>query len=118
MPQRDRLLTCRSCGIRFLHTAADQVRRAASGHAGPPALCPGCAALAELGARRCGTVKWYDPHRGYGFISQSHGPDLFVHRSGLIRRNGPPLKKGQQVEFKVEHTPQGDRAVEVIAAGA
>jgi CspA family cold shock protein len=118
MPERDRLLTCRSCGIRFLHTAADQIRRVASGHVAPPALCPGCAALAELAARRRGTVKWYNSRRGYGFISQSQGPDLFVHRSGLIRRNGPPPRRGQQVEFKVEHTPQGDRAVEVLVAEA
>ncbi|MBN1401880.1 MAG: cold shock domain-containing protein [Anaerolineae bacterium] len=117
MSRPDRLLVCGSCGIRFLDSGADQAKRQALGHKQPSVRCPGCAALAALAARRRGTVKWYDPRKGYGFIRQPGGSDIFVHRSGLARRNGPPPRKGQEVEFRVEHTDEGDRAIEVLVAG-
>ena len=59
-----------------------------------------------------GKVKRWLEGRGYGFIQpEDSGDDVFVHHSGLI--SAYELKEGQEVEFEVEDTPRGPRAVEV-----
>lgn len=60
-----------------------------------------------------GSVKWFDAQKGFGYISpEGGGPDVFVHRSVL-----PPetrsLAEGQAVEYDVESTPRGARAVRI-----
>ena len=58
-----------------------------------------------------GVKRWLDG-RGYGFIQpEGGGDDVFVHHSGLI--SVYELKEGQEVEFEVEDTPRGPRAVKV-----
>ena len=109
------MLTCRACGVRFLYTPAEQRLRAAQGIADAPTRCPGCAALARLVVRRQGVVKWYDRRRGYGFIRQQDGADLFVHRSELPDQ-GRTLRQGQAVEFEVEQGAEGERAAKVALA--
>merc|ERR1719335_1068687 len=51
-----------------------------------------------------GTVNWFDPKKGYGFIKQENGKDVFVHRTGLVDRF---LLEGDEVEF--DPVAQGDR---------
>jgi CspA family cold shock protein len=63
-----------------------------------------------------GTVKWFSSQKGYGFIEQDEGEDLFVHHTGI---NGPGFKtlnEGQRVRFEIETTPRGPKAknVEVV----
>jgi len=54
-----------------------------------------------------GTVKWYDPDKGYGFIMpDSGGPELFVHRSSIEMRDGR-LMDGQRVEFRTKAASNG-----------
>lgn len=107
----ERLLTCESCGIQFLYTSAEQQARRPEG---PPALCPGCAALERLPARRRGTVRWYDRQKGFGFIHGEDGGDVFVHRSGLEQK-GRGLRSGQPVEYLLEQTDKGPSARNVTA---
>ncbi|ACZ37708.1 cold-shock protein [Sphaerobacter thermophilus] len=58
-----------------------------------------------------GTVKWYDPEKGYGFIARDDGDsDLFVHRSAI---SGSELNEGDRVEFDVTSSPKGPRAEHV-----
>ncbi|MGD9188392.1 MAG: cold-shock protein [Desulfobacteraceae bacterium] len=60
-----------------------------------------------------GTVKWFNEKKGYGFIEQEDGPDVFVHFSGI---NGPGFKslfEGDRVTFTVEDGPKGPSAVDV-----
>lgn len=58
-----------------------------------------------------GTVKWYDPEKGYGFIARDDGDsDLFVHRSAIP---GIDLNEGDRVEFEVASSPKGPRAENV-----
>ena len=47
-----------------------------------------------------GTVKWFNNQKGYGFISDSEGNDIFVHYSGLVMDGFKSLEEGQAVEFK------------------
>ena len=48
-----------------------------------------------------GTVKWFNNQKGYGFISDSEGNDIFVHYSGLVMDGFKTLEEGQAVEFDV-----------------
>ena len=65
---------------------------------------------------KMGTVKEYDPTKGFGFITGDDGEDYFVHVSGLrinLKKKG--LRKGQRVMFDVMFDVKGDRAVNVKA---
>lgn len=59
-----------------------------------------------------GKVKWFDDQKGFGFIEQESGDDLFVHHSEVI---GDSLNEGQQVEFEVGQGQKGPCAVSVRA---
>ncbi len=63
--------------------------------------------------RITGTVKWFNRLKGYGFIAQSNGPDVFVHYSAITGEGFRNLDEGQSVSFRVEAGPKGLQAVEV-----
>jgi len=63
--------------------------------------------------RVSGTVKWFDRRKGYGFIAQAEGPDVFVHHSGIRGEGFRNLTAGQSVEFSVETGPRGLQAQDV-----
>ena len=60
-----------------------------------------------------GKVKWFDEQKGFGFIEQDNGEDLFVHHSEV---RGPSLKEGEEVEFEIGEGRKGPCAVSVRAA--
>jgi CspA family cold shock protein len=60
-----------------------------------------------------GTVKWFNAEKGYGFISQSGGADVFVHYSAIQTNGYRTLEEGQQVEFEVQETEKGLQASSV-----
>ncbi len=62
-----------------------------------------------------GTVKWFNESKGYGFLSQPNGEDIFVHYSAIqVQGNGfRTLKEGQEVEFTIEQGPKGLQASNV-----
>ena len=60
-----------------------------------------------------GTVKWFNDHKGYGFIEQEDGPDVFVHHSGINAAGFKSLSEGDQVTFDVEQGKKGLAAVNV-----
>ena len=60
-----------------------------------------------------GTVKWFNAEKGYGFISQSDGADVFVHHSAIQMNGYRSLEEGQQVEFEVQEGPKGLQAASV-----
>jgi len=64
-------------------------------------------------ARTTGTVKWFSQEKGYGFISQDGGPDIFVHHSGIEGRGFKTLNEGERVEFDVVEEPKGLKAQNV-----
>lgn len=64
--------------------------------------------------RQYGEVKWFNQSKGYGFITQEDGEDIFVHYSGIEGEGFKVLTEGQKVEFEVETTAKGPQAVHVI----
>jgi cold shock protein len=60
-----------------------------------------------------GIVKWFNNDKGYGFISQPDGEDVFVHFSAITMEGYKSLEEGQQVEFEVTQGPKGKQAANV-----
>jgi CspA family cold shock protein len=61
-----------------------------------------------------GTVKWFNNQKGYGFINDETGKDVFVHYSGLAGDGFKSLDEGQSVEFDVQDGAKGPQAVNVV----
>jgi CspA family cold shock protein len=60
-----------------------------------------------------GIVKWFSNKKGYGFIEQQDGPDVFVHHSGIDETGFKSLKEGDRVTFEIEKDKKGPAAVKV-----
>lgn len=60
-----------------------------------------------------GTVKWFSNQKGYGFIEQEDGPDVFVHHSKINSSGFKSLNEGDRVTFEVEQGQKGPSAVNV-----
>ena len=66
-----------------------------------------------MSERIMGTVKWFNANKGYGFIEQEGGEDVFVHYSALQSEGYRSLDEGQRVEFSIERGPKGLQAINV-----
>lgn len=60
-----------------------------------------------------GTVKWFNESKGYGFIEQENGPDVFVHYSGIAGNGFRSLNDGDRVTFDIEQGQKGPAATNV-----
>lgn len=60
-----------------------------------------------------GTVKWFNDSKGFGFIENSKGGDVFVHHTGIVGDGFKTLREGSGVQFEIENTDKGPRAVSV-----
>ena len=60
-----------------------------------------------------GTVKWFNAKKGYGFISDADGNDVFVHFSAIQGKGFEALEEGQSVSFEIEEGPRGKQASNV-----
>lgn len=64
-----------------------------------------------------GRIKWFNESKGYGFIEQDDGPDVFVHFSEIKMEGFKTLKEGDQVEFEISEGPKGPQATNVVKVG-
>jgi CspA family cold shock protein len=69
--------------------------------------------LKEVSTVAEGTVKWFSDQKGYGFIEQEEGPDLFVHHSDIDMSGFKSLAEGDQVSFEIGEGTKGPAAKNV-----
>lgn len=62
-----------------------------------------------------GTVKWFNESKGFGFIEQESGPDVFAHYSSITGSGFKTLAEGQRVEFTVSQGQKGPQADNIVA---
>ncbi len=62
-----------------------------------------------------GTVKWFNESKGFGFIEQESGPDVFAHFSAITGSGFKTLAEGQRVEFTVSQGQKGPQADNIVA---
>ncbi len=60
-----------------------------------------------------GTVKWFNDAKGFGFITQESGPDVFVHHTAIVAEGFRTLAEGEAVQFEVVNGPKGLQAANV-----
>jgi CspA family cold shock protein len=63
--------------------------------------------------RKTGTVKWFNDAKGFGFIQQENGPDVFVHFSAISAEGFKSLSENDKVEFEITQGPKGPQAANV-----
>jgi len=63
-----------------------------------------------------GLVKWFDTKKGYGFIEQPGGEDVFVHYTGIEGNGFRSLRAGEEVKFEISVGPKGAQATKVVKA--
>ena len=114
---RDTPVTCQECGKQFVFTVEKQRRMADRGQKVlPPDTCDACTPKVTYGGKFHGRIKWFNPEKGWGFITQDDGREVFVHRDGItLTADGtlPPLDDGQEVLYELLDTPRGPQAVQV-----
>lgn len=117
MNYRDTLTTCQACNKQFVFTVEKQRKMAEAGkEVAIPEYCVTCTRKETYGGRLHGHVKWFNPDKGYGFVVQEDGSELFLHRSGVPRGSDgtlPHLEDGQEILYDVKDTPKGPQAIEV-----
>ncbi|MDD1795274.1 cold-shock protein [Enterovibrio norvegicus FF-33] len=67
-------------------------------------------------SKSTGTVKWFNEEKGFGFIQQENGPDVFVHFRAITGDGFKTLAEGQQVTFEIEQGQKGPQAANVEKA--
>ena len=68
-----------------------------------------------MSERVSGTVKWFNDSKGFGFIEQENGPDVFAHFSAISGEGFKTLAEGQKVEFTVTAGQKGPQAENIVA---
>jgi cold shock protein len=68
----------------------------------------------EVKAMSKGRVKWFNEQKGFGFISQDAGEDLFVHFSSIKQDGFKVLREGDEVEFEIAQGKKGMQAIDVV----
>ncbi len=114
---RDTWQTCETCGQNFVFTVEEQRRLYKAGAEDyTPTQCPICRETSIKGVKLIGQVKWYNPAKGYGFITKADGSEIFVHRTSL-GAGVHALAEGTRVEFEVQQSDKGPEAVNVVPLG-
>ncbi len=67
-----------------------------------------------MATKTTGTVKWFNETKGFGFIEQESGPDVFAHYSAILDSGFKTLSEGQKVEFNLTDGAKGPQAEAIV----
>ena len=123
-PVSGRPVYCRDCFRERRHGAGGEAARPARAKAHAPRAAAAAAAAAggpapapAPGGRQQGAVKWFNEAKGFGFIQDDAGEDVFVHFSAIRGEGFKTLTQGDRVEFDVVPGPRGRQAANVTRLG-
>ena len=112
MSYRDLQLQCAECGKAFFWTVEEQRALEEAGQpVVPPAMCRAHRPVAH--EEPFGRVKWFSAEKGYGFLVEPDGSELFFHVTALAPGVEPVFADGQPVTYDIQYGIQGARAVNV-----
>jgi CspA family cold shock protein len=114
MSEQLQMIVCQRCGRGFILTSTYRdwlARRGA--RVVVPVLCPTCFSKGGPLPKRRGKVKWFDPHRHYGFIIAVEGKEIFFHQRQILGGHGEKAREGQTVRFHVRYSTKGPEALNV-----
>ena len=114
---RDTLVKCQECGKEYIFTVEKQRQMADQGlEVKAPDLCSACTQKIKYGDRLHGRIKWFSLEKGYGFIAEDSGSEVFFHRNSVqLAEDGelPALDDGLEVLYETSDTPKGPQAIKV-----
>jgi len=115
VPYRDQFVTCGHCGKQFVFSIEDQRRQELLGfEIIRPELCADCCKkVPPQPGLRPGLIKWYQEEKGFGFLTQADGSEIFFHRSAVEEGLLPELKERTPVWYEIEITERGPQAINV-----
>jgi CspA family cold shock protein len=107
-------MTCQRCGAGYVLTPAylDMLARRGT-RVVVPVQCPTCYVTKGPSPKEQGTIKWFSPHKHYGFIVTRQGDEVFFHEQQIVDDNGTTPHKGQSVEFHTRLAVKGPEALNV-----
>lgn len=115
---RDTLVTCQECGQEYIFTVEQQRKLSELDQKVEiPDMCQKCTHQKKYGGRLHGRIKWFNLEKGYGFIVEDSGGEIFVHRNSLQPLEDgsvPPVEEGQEVLYDSEQGNKGPQAVKVV----
>lgn len=114
MPKQLQTVICQRCGRAFSTspTYLDFLARRGV-RVVVPVLCPACFTKTGSLPKRRGQVKWFNPRKGYGFVTTEEGEEVFFHETQLVENDGMELSEGRQVRFHVHFPRKGPEALNV-----
>jgi CspA family cold shock protein len=81
-----------------------------------PVICMTCFMNTGPEPKQQGKVKWFNPNKRYGFITDQEGQEVFLHQKHILNGTGASVREGQQVRFHLHYAPKGPEAWNVELA--
>ena len=114
MSYRDEMKVCKNCGEKFVFTVEEQRAQDQLGfEIEAPEFCPNCREEEPQPGLRPGVVKWFSEEKGFGFIVQADGSEVFFHRSDVIGDTKNVAQESASVWYQLTSTEKGLKAIDV-----
>jgi CspA family cold shock protein len=117
MSEQTTIVECKRCGTSFIlsPTYCDWLARRGV-KVIQPMLCATCFSKVGPLPKQRGVIKWFNPHKHYGFIDAEEGEDVFFHQEQIVE-GGKEAHEGQRARFHVRYAERGPQALNVEVLG-